>query len=777
MIGGLTVAALSILGVGAMASPAPTAHATPTISGTTHPTVDEATDIDTVSLFIAPTDAVVRPGSAAISVDVTLRNSGEDTLPAGTLDLALGARIADAHSTAAPAFNDAAQVLVSQALRDTPAGSDQSLTVEIPRENWPLPATEQPGVFALQAAFTPEPGERFTASAAADEALPPVLTTATSPVVWRGIATGESVKLSTIVPLVLPDVVQSIPTPRQLSRAIPELEAAYAYALKQQATLAIDPRIIVAIRGYGLEAGENARTFLATLEASPLPSFLLQYADADPAAQAALGADALLAPTSFGFLTRLGSFETAVPADPDAPATGTTEPTGATKDSSKGIPADLAAAAPPSGETATDANSETPVDPTSLEALMAWPQGLPAAWPATGAVDSATLNLLRSADLSTTVLDSANVESATSPRVTLRASGSGVSDAFVSDADLTAGARLAVQGLTPAERALGNAQFQAKLTALADVKPTGVLFTVDRAIIAAGVSPWEQLTALTQDAWLTPTPLADQAAGNATLTRVTPNPADADPARLDALALAQEREPEVTAIRALYVHPEYVTGYQRARMLDLFATHLASPDVDFTEIADAYAERDSEIEHGVRIIDTRHTQLVGSSTRVPIQVQNMLPFNALVRLEVRPSSAVLAVEEETFSSVVVEAKSTQTILVPVKSRVSTGESSLVVTLQDVTGEVTAHTGEIEVSVTATIESIALITLGTLAVLLVGFGIYRSIRGRRERRGADPDSESRGTDDSADGPTEASAEDTAETAPDEPTDVNPASPTA
>ncbi len=723
MIGGLTVAALTIVGVGALTAPAPSAYAAPTVISTVDSTVDETTDIAPVTLFVAPAQALIRPGNDPILVEVTLRNAGEDAIEAGTIDLALGARIAAADSTAAPAFDDAAKVLVSQAMRETPADSDQSITIEIPRDLWPLAATEQPGVFALQAAFTPEPGERFTASATADEGAPGPLAVATSPVIWRGINTGETVKLSTVVPLVLPDVVQSTPTPRQLTRAIPELEAAYNYALKQQATLAIDPRIIVAIRGYGLDAPEPARTFLATLEASPLQSFLLQYADADPAAQAALDADALLAPTSFDFLTRLGTFEAPESAaDPAAPAT-------------PGTPAEPAAPAEPtapSAETPEPAETE-PADPTSLEALLAWPQGIPAAWPAEGAVDSATLNLLRESALPTTVLDSSNVEGATSPRVTLRAAGSGVSEAYVSDTDLAAGAALAVEGATPAERALGTAQFQAKLTALAAAKPTGVMFAVDRGMIAAGTSPWEQLTSLTSESWLTPTPLTAQAEGRATLTRVTPNPADADPARLEALALAEEREPEVTAIRALYVHPDYVTGYQRARMLDLFATHLANPDSDFEAVAEAYAERDAEIERGVRIIDTRHTQLVGSSTRVPIQVQNLLPFNANVRIEVRPTSAVLAVGQETFQDVLIEAKSTQTILVPVKSRVSNGESSLVVTLQDAAGEVTAHSGEIEISVTATIESIALITLGAGAVLLVGFGIFRSIRGRQKAK--------------------------------------------
>ncbi len=727
MIGGLTVAALTIVGVGALTAPAPSAYAAPTVISTVDSTVDETTDIAPVTLFVAPTEALIRPGSDPISVEITLRNTSEEAISAGTLDLALGARIAAADSTAAPAFDDAAKVLVSQAMRETPATSDQSVTVEIPRDVWPLAGTEQPGVFALQAAFAPEPGERFTASATADEGAPGPLAGATAPVIWRGVNTGDTVKLSTIVPLVLPDAVQSTPTPRQLTRAIPELEAAYNYALKQEATLAIDPRIIVAIRGYGLDAPEPARTFLATLEASPLQSFLLQYADADPAAQAALDADALLAPTSFDFLTRLGTFEDPETTDPATTAPGTGDPADA-KGEVKEAATDAA-----TGQTTDKVADAEPVDPASLEALMAWPQGIPAAWPATGAVDSATLNLLRTSALSTTVLDSSNVEGATSPRVTLRASGSGVSEAFVADTDLSAGAALAVEGATPAERALGTAQFQAKLTALAAAKPTGVMFTVDRGIIAAGISPWEQLTALTSESWLTPTALTAQAEGRATLTRVTPNPADADPARLDALALAAECEPEVTAIRDLYVHPDYVTGYQRARMLDLYATHFADPDTDFAAIAEAYAERDAEIERGVRIIDTRHTQLVGSSTRVPIQVQNLLPFNATVRLEVRPTSAVLAVGQETFQDVFVEAKSTQTILVPVKSRVSNGESSLIVTLQDPSGTVTAHSGEIEISVTATIESIALITLGAGAVLLVGFGIFRSIRSRRKAK--------------------------------------------
>ena len=140
---------------------------------------------------------------------------------------------------------------------------------------------------------------------------------------------------------------------------------------------------------------------------------------------------------------------------------------------------------------------------------------------------------------------------------------------------------------------------------------------------------------------------------------------------------------------------------------------------------------------GVRAISTEHTQLVGASTRVPVQLRNSLPFEAVVSVRVDPSSAALTLPERTFSDVRVRAESTEALLVPVQSRVSSGESGLVVNISDVSGDLTIYTGSLSISIRSSVETVALWSLGILATLLLGFGIWRSVRRRRQRESVTP----------------------------------------
>lgn len=81
-------------------------------------------------------------------------------------------------------------------------------------------------------------------------------------------------------------------------------------------TIAVDPRIIAGTRALGSNAPGAATTLLDRLERSTSPMFLLQFADADPAVQAALGFETLLQPLGFG--DRAGRVRTA---DTEAAAT------------------------------------------------------------------------------------------------------------------------------------------------------------------------------------------------------------------------------------------------------------------------------------------------------------------------------------------------------------------------------------------------------------------------------------------------------------------------
>lgn len=723
---------------------------------------------------VAPQEPVIVEDADA-AFGLLIRNTGDRVIPSGTIELRLSVQpMESAEDLDAPPASPSLH-LAEARIGETAPDSEQSATVSVPRDE--LPALDARGVYAVRATFTPDP----TDDEATDDAL-----SAVTPVVWRGpgspsTATGgsgggqpgangggsgnagsgevrSSVRLGLIVPIVLPSDIRTLPTRSQLADLAPAWDRLYTQARAQRATLAIDPRVIAGIRSYGDEAPENARQFLERLELSSLPSFLLQFADADPAAQAALGFTSLLAPSSLDFVSRFGSFPLEPAEDAsDGGASGADAPEAVRAADEGGTAAGDPGSVSGTSETDEGAGSasledpeavetpesqehevpqedrDPPADPESpqlptLEELMSWPQGISAAWPAAGAVDAATIELLRDAGIGTVVLGSGNVSRTDATRARLARS-----DALIADDALRASAGEALSETTEAERAAGAAELAARLAFAAQSGSEGVLLGLDRGATGDSEDPALLLELLSSLDWVDSAPVSDLPEGTASL-RAGGTSED----RLELLRSASSRESSVAELGAVLVNPEYLSGYQRARLLELFATRYAAADVDFDALAAQYRERDAELLEGVRVISTEHTQLVGSSTRVPVQLRNALPFDAIVTVQVEPSSAALSVPERRFPDVLVPAEANERVLVPVLSRVSSGESGLVVTVSAASGEPTVFTSTLPVSIRSSFETIALWTIGSLAALLLGFGTWRSVRRRRqlaERTGA------------------------------------------
>lgn len=718
------------------------------------PALAEPEDPDPAPLaaefVVAPQEPVILEGTDA-AFGLLVRNTGELAIPSGTIELRLSVQPAqspddlDAESTT-PSLH-----LAEARIGETAPESEQAATIAVPQDE--LPTLETRGVYTVRASFTPDPSD------GAETADP---LSAVTPVVWRGpgspSAEGEggsgdgqpdarsSVPLGLIVPVVLPSEIRTLPTRSQLGELVPAWDRLLTQARAHRATLAIDPRVVAGIRAYGDEAPENTRQFLARLEQSALPSFLLQFADADPAAQAALGFTSLLTPSSLDFVSRFGSFPLAAEGGATAATEGATAAASAAESSAAAADSDPGESGAGTSDAATDSSasgesgaggegdaqesadaqddSETQSLPT-LEDLLSWPQGDPVAWPANGAVDADTLELLRTSGVDTVVLGSGNASTADTARARISRS-----DALIADDALGDDALAALSGATETERAAGSARLAARLAFAAQSGSEGLLLGLDRGATGDSEDPALLLELLASFDWVVPAPVSELPEGRASLRA-----GGTSEERLELLRSAASRESSVTELGAVLVNPEYLSGYQRARLLELFATRHAAPGVDFDGVAAQYRERDAELLEGVRVISTEHTQLVGSSTRVPVQLRNALPFDAIVAVQVEPSSAALSVTERRFPDVVVPAEATERVLVPVLSRVSSGESGLVVTVSAATGDPTVFTSTLPVSIRSSFETIALWVIGSLAALLLGFGIWRSVR-RRRQHGAD-----------------------------------------
>ncbi|WP_427870074.1 DUF6049 family protein [Leucobacter luti] len=660
---------------------------------------NDAFPVAGASLAVAPEDPIVLANTEEIAFNVAIENPGEEAIPAGRIEFRLapdrvepGTRLPGADAEALPGDTP---VLAEASIGAISAGGVQTASATIATADLPLSADSPQGVYLVEAALLPAKEEPSADASPGLHAL--------TPIVWRGPG-AETVNLSTIVPIVFPADVRTLPTRRQLETAATQWEKLLVEARALRATLAIDPRAIAAIRAYGDDAPENARLLLPELESYPHDSFLLQFGDADLAAQAALGFDEPLAPKTLDFVSRFGSF---------APS-GTSQEQDQSQD--------------PADEPAQDPDPET-ADPSlpSLDELLTWPAKSKAAWPAEGEANQETLALARSAGLEGVVLDSENVSLGGGPRAEVAGM-----PATITDAGLAAASRDAIGGENDVVRNSGTALMVAQLVLAAQGQSPGVVLGLDRGAVAEGGDATSELLAtLDRLGWTKRIPVAEQAAGTATLKA-------ADPLenRRELLRSALKREASIVEIGGVLEHPEYLIGYQRARLLEVFGTRYAAPGVDFDEVAGAFRARDAELLSGVQAISTEHTQLVGVSTRVPVQLRNALPFDAVVEVRADPASAALSVDERVFTDVRVPAEGNGRVLVPVQSRVASGESGLVVSVTALSGEPTSYTGTLDISIRSSIETVGVWVLGGLAALLLVLGIWRSVR-RKRRPAAQP----------------------------------------
>lgn len=741
------------------------------------PTVDitDATDATAASepapqptLVVAPREPVLTDPNGPLTVDALLRNPSDTELAAGELLLELSvapvksvdalespdgltySKLATSElgtTKAAGGPADTAdmpdQTAAGTIAGDAPANGDtpalpvidpgeQRASVEVTAAELPFTNTTAPGTYVLRASYTAEGADAPAA-------------TTTTPLVWRG--SGEhKIALSMIVPFVLPANVQTMPTRAQLGELTPGWDRLLTGAEAAKATLAIDPRIIAGIRSYGLNAPEAARDLLTRLEATTSPSFLLQFGDADVAAQAALGFTSLMSPSSLEFVTRFGEFEapagdgaangagssasaTDSASDPQAESSAdTSAEAGAVDtnaDGANGTPdtkpsADATEGADANARGTNEESTEATVAPPTLTELLKW-NGDVAAWPAEGNVDQGTIDLLKVSNIPAVVLDSGNVKHSGGPRADLP-NGTVV----VTDAGLGQAASQALAGTTDTDQAAGLAQLAGELAVRAQAGGPGVAIGLDRAVVADVEDPERILAALAELDFVRATRVSDQEAGTAALKG-----AGALEDRLALLRSAANREAAVNEVGAVLEHPQYLSGYQRTRLLQLFATRYAPADAGFDAAATKYRARDAELLEGVQVISTEHTQLVGVSTSVPVQLHNSLPFDAIVKVTAEPVSAAIDVEERVFDDVRVAAEGNERVLVPVHSRVTSGVSGIVVTVSATSGNPTVFTGTLELSISTTVETVGLWVLGVGAVVLFVAGIFRSLKKRRK----------------------------------------------
>lgn len=240
-----------------------------------------------VTLVAAPADAgLVRQGTM-LTVRVTVRNSTEQTLPAGEVVLSVGSGVATGEE------------LASWFAEDAPAALDRTVAREAVR-------ALEPGAVAVLDLRVGAAALGVDASSGPRRALVElradgsVLASDPTSLVWLSAAdplpTGRS---AIVLPLTTPGIGTALLSSEQLARLTAEggsLTRTLDAATEHDVTLALDPRVIASTRILGEDAPESARDFLERVEATGSDSFALAWADADPALAVLAGEAPLEAP-------------------------------------------------------------------------------------------------------------------------------------------------------------------------------------------------------------------------------------------------------------------------------------------------------------------------------------------------------------------------------------------------------------------------------------------------------------------------------------------------
>lgn len=720
-----------------------------------------------------------QPGGANGAGAGTDTNTGTDTNSSGTNSAnanSTGASSSNTNSTGSPSgvapggssaqSTDAANGTTTNSNNANPAGdtntADNNFIPVVPLPQWqpvasgdPHPTITDPSGTTAATAATGSAASDAAQHAAANGVVPgdtvgAVITfgtaardsfaAATAVVYTGGKDPLPQTKLTTVVPLTLPQHIETLPTAEQLGELFaPEtpLEQLLDFALENRATVAIDPRIIVSIRAAGDTAPDSAKTFLQRLKSPALSSFLLPYADSDLVTQQLLGLPEPLQPTGVTFALH----ESAQP--PKAAGTGGGSNTAADPQNEQAAAADTAGQGadttnPDQGTTtgAPNADADAAAGATaataslSYEQLAVWDTTAPATvWFNPGTTSKRTLAAAHSAQANRLILNSADLQQHSGgPRVTLQDTEF---NALVGSATLATAAQQ-ISYNSP-DSVTAQAAFANLYTEL--VHSGEVVLLADRSLANANMRTVRMLQAIHDTSFVTAVPAGQLTGGTATLQDdISSAAAAAFKVHEPLLQAALKNEKTVLHNAPALTQPQQLIDYQRSRLLQLFNTaHLGSAAdsvTAFETLAAAYQERDTALRSSIQILAPQRTQILGVEAKLPLQIRNSLPFAINVLLQLESGSDSLSVTQQEFKDLKVESGDTITVLAPVHSNTGAGAASVITHLLTADGAHNLTTETFSLGIASYVETIGLVALGLAVVVLLAVWLRRLLKKSR-----------------------------------------------
>lgn len=196
----------------------------------------------------------------------------------------------------------------------------------------------------------------------------------------------------------------------------------------------------------------------------------------------------------------------------------------------------------------------------------------------------------------------------------------------------------------------------------------------------------------------------------------------------DLVTQALAEEAEVARIASIVDEPEVLLAELRLSLLAALPdAGRAVTEADRRAIA-GLGDAMDEVRGAVQLVGGSPIHAVGENIPLPITISNELDVPANVVLTLRPTNALVTVPQSRIE-VTVAPTSQQRVQVPIDV-VGTGSLRMVVQLHTPDGVPLGQIQQVQISAQPTIEVAVAWALGIAIVLLIGFGIVRSITKRR-----------------------------------------------
>ncbi|OOB92362.1 DUF6049 family protein [Rathayibacter sp. VKM Ac-2630] len=313
--------------------------------------------------------------------------------------------------------------------------------------------------------------------------------------------------------------------------------------------------------------------------------------------------------------------------------------------------------------------------------------------------------------------------------------------AVVDGHDLVVSDSVLSTALDDAVTAGTDSEWRARMTALTadlaqvqrEAEVPDVVLALERGAAVDGVRLAQTLDALDALPYAEGTSLASALTVPATADAAVVDAPESEQ-RLETVSTLLDTASRVEGFSAVLTDPQLLSGKLRNDLLAVLAVSWRDDDAAWAEAVTTSLENADTTLGGVSIEATSTLNQLSRDSSIPVYVRNDLPWPVTVEISASTSNAVLDIDESSIEPTAIDAQSQGRVLIPVKARVGSGETTLRMQLTALDGTVIGLPARVSTNVRADWETVGTLSFGLLLVVVFGVGILRNIR-RRRRGGA------------------------------------------